>query len=323
MESSRGELVNLIEHNAVRQEYIDDVVDFSNIKPTQKAWVTLINNLFLWIGCVALGFSFIYFLAHNWSQIGRFAKFALVETALVLSILVYLKTQISSMSRSAALTFSTILLGALMALFGQTYQTGADPWQLFFNWALLMTPWTLISRFTTIWLLWLGLLNLSIMLYCDVHSNPLSLLFGSKVSVLWALFTFNTLSFVAWYKLSQSCLWMQKEWAIRLIALAVGISITSLALFAILNNRITDNLALPVWVLFLASFYLFYRKLQVNLFMLAGGCLSGIVVTVALLAEAMLHQGEPAAYLLVSIIVIGLGVGAAFWLKKVQMEAQV
>ncbi|MFT7412978.1 MAG: putative membrane protein [Paraglaciecola sp.] len=323
MESSRGELVNLIEHNAVRQEYIDDVVDFSNIKPTQKAWVTFINNLFLWIGCVALGFSFIYFLAHNWSQIGRFAKFALVETALVLSILVYLKTQISSMSRNAALTFSTILLGALMALFGQTYQTGADPWQLFFNWALLMTPWALISRFTTIWLLWLGLLNLSIMLYCDVHSNPLSLLFGSKVSVLWALFTFNTLSFVAWYKLSQSCLWMQKEWAIRLIALAVGISITSLALFAILNNRITDNLALPVWVLFLASFYLFYRKLQVNLFMLAGGCLSGIVVTVALLAEAMLHQGEPAAYLLVSIIVIGLGVGAAFWLKKVQMEAQV
>jgi uncharacterized membrane protein len=323
MESFRGELVNLIEHNAVSQEHIDDAVDISNIKPTQKAWVTFINNLFLWIGCVALGFSFIYFLAHNWSQIGRFARFALVETALVLSILVYLKTQIGSVSSSAALTFSTILLGALMALFGQTYQTGADPWQLFFNWALLMTPWALISRFTTIWLVWLGLLNLSITLYCDAHSNPLSLLFGSKVSVLWALFTFNTLSFVAWYKLSQSCLWMQKEWAIRLIALAVGISITSLALFAILDNRVTDNLALPVWVLFLASFYLFYRKLQVNLFMLAGGCLSGIVVTVALLAEALLHQGEPAAYLLVSIIVIGLGVGAAFWLKKVQMEAQV
>ncbi len=323
MESFRGELVNLIEHNAVSQEHIDDVVDISNIMPTQSAWVTFINNLFLWIGCVALGFSFIYFLAHNWSQIGRFAKFALVETALVLSILVYLKTQISSVSSSAALTFSTILLGALMALFGQTYQTGADPWQLFFNWALLMTPWALISRFTTIWLLWLGLLNLSIILYCDAHSNPLSLLFGSKVSVLWALFTFNTLSFVAWHKLSQSCLWMQKEWAIRLIALAVGISITSLALFAILDNRITDNVALPVWGLFLASFYLFYRKLQVNLFMLAGGCLSGIVVTVALLAEAILPQGEPAAYLLVSIIVIGLGVGAAFWLKKVQMEAQV
>jgi len=323
MESFRGELVNLIEHNAVSQEHIDDVVDISNIMPTQKAWVTFINNLFLWIGCVALGFSFIYFLAHNWSHIGRLAKFALVETALILSIIVYLKTQISSVSSSAALTFSTILLGALMALFGQTYQTGADPWQLFFNWALLMTPWALISRFTTIWLVWLGLLNLSIILYCDAHSNPLSLLFGSKVSVLWALFTFNTLNLVAWYKLSQSCLWMQKEWAIRLIALAVGISITSLALFAILDNRITDNLALPVWMLFLASFYLFYRKLQVNLFMLAGGCLSGIVVTVALLAEAMLHQGEPAAYLLVSIIVIGLGVGAAFWLKKVQMEAQV
>ncbi len=135
MESFRGELVNLIEHNAVDQNNINAVVDVSNIMPSQKAWLTLINNLFLCIGCIALGFSFIYFLAHNWSQIGRFAKFALVEIALVLSILIYLKAQIDSVYSSAALTFATILLVALMALFGQTYQTGADPWQLFFYWA--------------------------------------------------------------------------------------------------------------------------------------------------------------------------------------------
>lgn len=152
MDSHRGELINLIEHNVVSQNIIDDVVNISNIMPTQRAWLTFINNLFLWIGCLALGFSFIFFLAHNWSQIGRFAKFSLVETALILSMLVYLKAPINSMYSSAALTLSTIFLGALMALFGQTYQTGSDPWQLFFNWALLMTPWALISRFTTIWL---------------------------------------------------------------------------------------------------------------------------------------------------------------------------
>ncbi|NQY87651.1 MAG: DUF2157 domain-containing protein [Colwellia sp.] len=323
MESFRGELVNLIEHNAVDQNNIDAAVDISNIMPSQRAWLTFTNNLFLWIGCIALGFSFIYFLAHNWSQIGRFAKFALVEIALVLSILVYLKTQIGSVYSSAALTFATILLGALMALFGQTYQTGADPWQLFFNWALLMTPWALISRFTTIWLVWLGLLNLSIIFYCDVHTNPLSLLFGSSVSVLWSLFAFNSLSLAAWDKLSQSWLWMQKQWGIRIIALGVGISITSLALIAILDNSVTDTLALPVWLLFLVTFYLFYRKLRVDLFMLAGGCLSGIVVIVTLLAKEMLHESEPAAYFLLSVIVIALGVGAAFWLKKVQAEAQI
>jgi uncharacterized membrane protein len=322
MESNRAELINLVQHDAVTQNSINDVVDLSNIIPTPKAWVAFINHLFLWIGCLSLGFSYIYFLAHNWSQIGRFAKFSIVEAGLVLSILVYVKARIGSIYSSAALTLSTILLGALMALFGQTYQTGADPWQLFFNWAVLMTPWALISRFNALWVVWLGLLNLSIILYCHAHSNPLSLLIGSKVSVLWLLFAFNVVSQVTWYKLSQSCLWMQKDWTIRLIALGVGIPITILALLVILDDRATDTFAIPVWLMFLAAFYLFYRKLHIDLFMLAGACLSGIVVIVTILAETMLQQGEPVVYLLLSVIVIGLGVGAAFWLKKVQKEAQ-
>lgn len=322
MESCRQELVNLLEHNAVDPTNIDDVIELSNIIPTPSAWLTFINNVLLWIACLALGFSFIYFLAYNWLQIGRLAKFALVETGLILSIFAYIKTQIGSASNSAALTVATLLLGALMALFGQTYQTGADPWQLFFNWALIMTPWAFISRFAAIWLIWLALINIAISLYCLIHGNPLDIFFGSKVSLVWSIFTFNALSFVAWYKLSQSRLWMQKEWAIRLIALAVGTSITSLALHVILTHIITQSLALPIWVLFLAALYYFYRKLQVNLFMLAGGCLSGIVVMVTFIAEELLNQSEPAGYLLLAIIVIGLGVMSAFWLKKVQMEYQ-
>ena len=64
-----------------------------------------------------------------------------------------------------------ILVGGLMALFGQTYQTGADPWQLFFNWALLVFPWVLISRFHVMWLVWLGLLNLSVHQYFQVFGG--------------------------------------------------------------------------------------------------------------------------------------------------------
>ena len=322
MESYRGDLIDLIEHDAVAQESINDVVDLSKVKPNSSAWIAFINNLFLWIGFIALGLSVIFFLAHNWSQIGRFAKFAIVETGLILSILVYLKTQNGSVTSSASLTVSSILLGALMALFGQTYQTGADPWQLFFNWAILMTPWAIIARFTTIWVVWLSLLNLSIVLYCDAHTNPLSILFGTKISVLWPLFIFNTVTFIVWYRLSQSLLWMQKQWAIRLIAIGVGVSITSLALFSILDDRTIDILALPVWALFIFSLYFFYRKLQIDLFMLAGGCLSGIVIVVSFFGKEVLSQGESIAYLMLSIIVIGMGVGAALWLKKVQAEAQ-
>lgn len=323
MESFRGDLIDLIEQDAVAQESINDAVELSKLKPNPSAWVVFINNLFLWIGCIALGLSVVFFLAHNWSQIGRFAKFAIVELALVLTIIFYLKTQIGTASSNASLTISSILLGALMALFGQTYQTGADPWQLFFNWAVSMSPWALIARFTTIWVIWLALLNLSIVLYYDAHSNPLSIWFDAKVSVLWPLFLFNTLSFISWYKLCRTRQWMQKQWAIRLIAIGVGFSITSLALFSILDDRTTDTLALPVWALFIFSLYFFYRKIQIDLFMLAGGCLSGIVIIVTWLGKEVLSQGQSIAYLMLSILVIGMGVGSAFWLKKVQEEAQV
>ncbi|MCJ8318794.1 MAG: DUF2157 domain-containing protein [Colwellia sp.] len=322
MESFRAELINFIEDNSVAQKDIDEVVKLSKIKPSSQAWQVFINTVFLSIGSVALGLSCIFFLAYNWSDFGRFAKFALVETALVVSLIVYVKAQAGSMVSSATLLCSTLLLGALMALVGQTYQTGADPWQLFFYWAVLMLPWALIARFTTIWLIWLVLLNLSIGLYCEVYLNPLSLLLDHKVSVIWLIFVVNTLSLVVWHKLSPSRPWMQKPWAIRIIGLSVGMQITSLAFSAIVNDKITETLALPIWAVCLVLFYLFYRKVSFDLFMLAGICLSGSIITITLFAEKIIDFNEIAGFLLLGICTIGLGILSAFWLKKVQVETQ-
>jgi uncharacterized membrane protein len=233
-----------------------------------------------------------------------------------------LKTQAGSIASSATLLCSTLLLGALMALFGQTYQTGADPWQLFFYWAVLMLPWALIGRFTSIWLIWLGLLNLSMGLYCDVNLNHLSLLLDRKINIEWMFLCFNTLALVLWHKQSISRPWMQKPWAIRIIALTVGMLITGLAFTAIGDDKIMDTLALPIWVVFLVSFYLFYRGVNVDLFMLAGVCLSGSIITVTFIAEKLLSFDNPAEFLFLALIIIGLGVLSAFWLKKVQVRAQ-
>jgi uncharacterized membrane protein len=44
--------------------------------------------------------------------------------------------------------------GALFAYFGQTYQTGADPWQLFALWAALTLPLCLGVRHDALWTAW-------------------------------------------------------------------------------------------------------------------------------------------------------------------------
>ena len=42
----------------------------------------------------------------------------------------------------------SLLTGALLALSGQVYQTGADTFELFAWWAVLILPWVLVSRFS-------------------------------------------------------------------------------------------------------------------------------------------------------------------------------
>ncbi|MBC8290414.1 MAG: DUF2157 domain-containing protein, partial [Planctomycetes bacterium] len=46
--------------------------------------------------------------------------------------------------------------GVFLAVFGQVYQTGADEWLLFAGWAGLILPWTALSRFEALWILWLA-----------------------------------------------------------------------------------------------------------------------------------------------------------------------
>lgn len=46
----------------------------------------------------------------------------------------------------ASLFTSALLVGGLLALFGQTYQTGANLLQLFFTWSLRILPEALIAR---------------------------------------------------------------------------------------------------------------------------------------------------------------------------------
>ncbi|MBU2891863.1 DUF2157 domain-containing protein [Colwellia sp. D2M02] len=320
MESSRGELVNLIEQEKIAKDNIKQAINIANIHPAPKAWFDFINQLLLWLGCVSLGLSVIFFIAHNWSEIGRFAKFALVEISLIFAIIVYVKTKPQTNASNGALITATLLLGALMALFGQTYQTGADPWQLFFNWALFILPWALIARFTSLWIIWLALLNIALALYCDVNTNPLSLFFTNKVNPLWLFIGLNSFIFACWHTLSLSRTWMKKTWAIRVIALVTGTLITENALLAIVDDYIIHTLALPVWGVFLGAIYWLYRKVSIDLFMLSGACLSGIVVLTALVGNGVIFSGDGAEYLLISIIVIGLGSGSAFWLKQVQQE---
>jgi uncharacterized membrane protein len=321
MTSPRSQIIRFIEQGTIPAEKISDALTAAKIAPDGKTWRTFIDHLLLWLGGLALAFAVMFFIAYNWNAIGRFAKFGMVEGFIVLSLIAYCKLGEQTTASKVSLLVATIFLGVLLALHGQIYQTGADPWQLFFTWALLMLPWALIGRFSAIWIVWVVLINISMVLYHQTFRGAFWIMHG-LTGMLWLAFFFNTLVLAAWEFLAESRPWLSERWAIRLLAAGSGVPMTWLVLNAIFESRDASVFSGLAWSIWLSLMYLVYRKVRSDLFMLAGGSLSVITVAVSFFGKHLLKDGSPGGFLFLALLVICMGAGAAFWLKNIHQECR-
>ncbi|WP_428421506.1 DUF2157 domain-containing protein [Methylibium sp.] len=94
------------------------------------------------------GLGLVCWIAANWGTLGRFGQFAVLEGGVLVPCL-------GALWRPAARVplglLALLAIGGLFAYFGQTYQTGADPWQLFALWAALALPLCLGVRSDVLW----------------------------------------------------------------------------------------------------------------------------------------------------------------------------
>jgi len=297
-------------------------LELGGVLPDRSAWRDFLDRLLLWLGAVMLAASVVFFLAFNWQDLGRFGKFALAE-ALLLAAFAYAGWRgFERASGMAALVAAAILAGALFALVGQTYQTGADPYELFAVWAVAILPWALLGRLPALWVLWLVLVNLAVVLYFQAFHGVFGVLFGPERQA-WLLFALNTLAWAAWEALARAGFeWLRARWAVRVVATASGACVTALALFAILDRR-APWLEVLAWLAWLGAAYAVYRRRIKDVYVLAGGVLSVIVVVAALLAKTMLDRGPGAgALLFIGLVVIGMSAAGGFWLKNVAGEKE-
>ena len=156
-------------------------------------------------------------------------------------------------------------------------------------------------------MLWLALLNVAIALY-----EP----------GLWALFAFNTSALALWELAARRARWLAERWWPRLIAIASGAFITALALEAIFGSGRPTTLAVFAYPAWLAFVYGVYRKLLPDLFMLAGACVSVIIVVAAFMWEKLFRHADSMSLLLVAVAVAALGAVFARWLRHVAREAR-
>lgn len=320
MTSNRSQLIELIQQGAIAPEQIESALKASKVRPDNQAWATYLDRLLLCFGAMALSLAVLFFFAYNWADLGKYAKFGLAELAIVLAVAVYYFQGHKPLVAKVSLLAASILLGVLLALYGQTYQTGADPWQLFFNWALLMLPWALISRFAPTWILWIALLNLSIQLYDGPMRSVLRQVFASQEETLWLLFALNALALIIWELLANRLTWMSARWVPRLLAVAAGAPMTWLAVNSILGRH--QAIAAMAWCAGAMIVAFIYQRLIRDLFMLAGLCLSGIVVTISFFLRNVFRSDFADGFLVLAVLIIALGGGSAMWLKRVHQRWQ-
>ena len=199
MTQSRRTIEQLLNQSTLPTEKADTAALLLDVYPSKRTWLQFFDKALLIVGGVALVLSLVFFIAYNWLYMSKLAKFALVEGALAITIALYVALSFRhrfAFIRQLLLLIASIITGSLLALFGQVYQTGADTWQLFFGWAVLILPWVIIARFPALWLLWLGLINTVTLFYIDT-----SLFFGIDYYYqdFWQFTVITVINFIAFY----------------------------------------------------------------------------------------------------------------------------
>ncbi|CAM5184743.1 hypothetical protein CDEN61S_04021 [Castellaniella denitrificans] len=128
------------------------------------------------------GGSLVFWVAANWPRMTPDARLAGVQGTL--GLLVVLAAGLAWRGNRWAepmAGLAALATGALLALVGQIYQTGADAWELFLAWAVLILPWLVAVRSWFLALLWAALLNLALWLFLDGTSPSAWWRWGASV----------------------------------------------------------------------------------------------------------------------------------------------
>ncbi|MBM4366560.1 MAG: DUF2157 domain-containing protein [Deltaproteobacteria bacterium] len=188
----------------------DEMVSRLERGPAAAVWFRL-ADVALGLGGVGfLASAVIYAVAFNWDDLGKMAHFGVVAAALALATGVA-AWRWPSVGAKASLLGAFLVTGALLALFGQTYQTGVDPWQLFATWAALALPWALVARMPALWAGEVVVLNVGLGLWWAQ---------ADRLGGLEAGYALAVLDLLAWGASEATARWLPGRWLPRALVLA-------------------------------------------------------------------------------------------------------
>ncbi|MGO2340510.1 MAG: DUF4401 domain-containing protein [Psychrobacter sp.] len=332
MSQSRRTIERLLTQKTLPIQHTAAAAKSLGIYPSKDTWRTFFDKTALIIGVISLTLALVFFIAYNWQDLSKIGKFALVESALAVTIALYVALSFRGrfkLIRQLLLLIASVITGSLLALFGQVYQTGADTWQLFAAWAVLIIPWVLIARFPALWLLWLGLFNTALILsFSVIDLGFVSYLYQNILQVsIVALVNFIALNLWLFFidnqrlslKRSITPIKNKLHWSTYIVGLLSTCITTLLAIVTIFDEVNTSTLLIPLalWACWYAFMVWRFYKHTINLLMLTYMCGSIITIIMSWSIRLFLDGFDLGGFLFLTLLLIGISSAAVIWLRNV------
>ena len=274
----------------------------------KEDFITFFDYFFMVLGAIFLASGVMFFIAYNWQVLGKFFKFFLVEAGIVGSFLLSYRLDEKSIGFKSSILVGSFLIGVLMALFGQVYQSGAESYELFLYWAVIVLPIAILSRFSWIWVFEVVLLNFVIYLfkwyftgyYYDVRAFSLAIL--------------NGIIFVVWSILSDKVEFLNQKYATRVIA-TLAIFWMGFAMQELIFSRYSADGWIAIFSILLAIFTFYryrYKELDIYILSILVLCLNLIVASAILRFSGSFYG----SIITGAIVMIPVGFFSIAWLKN-------
>lgn len=222
-------------------------------------WQLWAMRALLVLGASHLLAGIVFFFAYNWDDLSPFAKFGLLQAGLVVSVVAALRLKIESPAGQALLIAASVFTGVLFAVIGQVYQTGADAYELFTAWSVLILPWVIASRSSAHWFLWIVICLAAFALYGGQVLLPLGVLADEQLGIAVGI---AAIVFLGGYELAVHAGfdWLGDRWLrVTLALIGVAILFVPAMMFVFDWHGISQGIA--AFVIVTAALGLVYSRL--------------------------------------------------------------
>jgi len=334
--ASHASLHELASELAFDEATYERAFELGGFRPGPTDWRRWMGVFLLALGATLVVAGITAFFAWNWAALDHLGKFGLIETGIVVAVIAAWRLGIDAPAGATSLFVAAFLVGVLFAVYGQVYQTGADPYGLFLSWGLLVLPWAIVGRQQGLWLLVIVLANLAIIMYWTQVLDPpegLWMLAQLLGPVFWlgalvtdselsaVIFSLNALALVAWeVGAARGYLWMRGSWLPRIvafIALATVLPPTLLIIFAAsFEAHAALSLLSPLLLGIAAAACVWYYQYRKHDLFILTCCAFAVILVVTSLAIRVMMFGFGSLLLLAALLIAQVA-GAAFWLRDV------